>query len=118
MYPRLGPPISVGGAIVTFEDNPPTLRCYGDEDRSTQSLRRQALSRALCAPADVVVDLAQLAFADPSLMLDFAMIARRLRKAGRELILRGAQPDISVLIEYVGLHRLPGVTIAPAATPA
>ena len=105
-------------AIVTYEDNPPTLRCSGDEDRSTQSLRRQALSQALRAPADVVVELAELAFADPSLMLDFAMVARRLRKAGRCLTLRDAQPDISVLIEYVGLHRLPGVTIAPAAAPA
>lgn len=65
-----------------------------------------------------MVELAELAFADPSLMLDLAMIARRLRKAGRELILRGAQPDICVLIEYVGLHRLPGVTIAPAPAPA
>ncbi|HVF79835.1 MAG TPA: STAS domain-containing protein [Solirubrobacteraceae bacterium] len=104
--------------MVTFEDNPPTLRCYGDEDRSTQSLRRQALSQALRARADVVVDLAELAFADPSLMLDLAMIARRLRKADRSLILSAAQPDISVLIEYVGLHRLPGVTIAPAPQPA
>lgn len=92
------------------------MRCYGAEDRSTQSLRRQALSQALRARADVVVDLAELAFADPSLMLDFAMIARRLRRAECELILRGAQPDISVLIGYVGLHRLPGVTIAPAPT--
>ena len=50
----------LGGAIVTYEDNPPTLRCYGDEDRSTQSLRRQALSQALGAPADVVVDLTEL----------------------------------------------------------
>jgi len=105
-------------AIVTYEDNPPTLRCYGDEDRSTQSLRRQALSQALCAPADVVVDLAELAFADPSLMLDFMMVARRLRKAGRKLTLCGAQPDISVLIEYVGLHRLSGVSIAPAPAAA
>jgi anti-anti-sigma regulatory factor len=105
-------------AIVTYEENPPTLRCCGDEDRSTQSLRRQALSKALCARADVVADLADLAFADPSLMLDFMMVARRLRKAGRQLTLRGAQPDISVLIEYVGLHRLPGVTIAPAPAPA
>ncbi len=102
-----------GGAIVTYEENPPTLRCCGDEDRSTQSLRRQALSQALYAPGDVLVDLADLAFADPSLMLDFAMIARRLRKAGSQLVLRGAQPDISVLIEYVGLHRLPGVAVAP-----
>ena len=105
-------------AIVTYEENPPTLRCYGDEDRSTQSLRRQALSQALRAPSDVVVELAELAFADPSLMLDLVMVARRLRKAGRELTLRGAQPDISVLIVYVGLHRLPGVNIAPASTPA
>ena len=104
--------------IVTYEEHPPTLRCYGDEDRSTQSRRRRALSQALRAPDDVVVELAELVFADPSLMLDLAMIARRLRKAGRELILRGAQPDISVLIEYVGLHRLPGVIIAPAPAPA
>jgi len=94
------------------------LRCYGDEDRSTQALRRQALSQALSAPHDVVVELGELVFADPSLMLDLAMVARRLRMAGRELILRSAQPDISVLIEYVGLHRLPGVTIAPANAPA
>lgn len=94
------------------------MRCCGDEDRSTQSLRRQALSQALVAPEDVLVDLADLAFADPSLMLDLAMIARRLRKSGRKLTLRGAQPDISVLIEYVGLHRLPGVAIAPSPTPA
>jgi anti-anti-sigma regulatory factor len=66
----------------------------------------------------VVVELAELAFADPSLMLDFVMVARRLRKAGRVLTLRGAQPDISVLIEYVGLHRLPGVNIAPGPAPA
>jgi hypothetical protein len=46
------------------------------------------------------------------------MVARRLRKAGRMLTLRDAQPDISMLIEYVGLGRLPGVTIAPAPTPA
>ena len=104
--------------IVTYEDSPPTLRCYGNEDRSTQSLRRQALSQALRAPADVVVELAELAFADPSLMLDFAMVARRLRKAGRELTLRNAQPDIGVLIEYVGLHRLAGVNIVPARAPA
>ena len=64
------------------------------------------------------MELAELAFADASLMLDLAMIARRLRKAGRMLILRGAQPDISVLIEYVGLHRLPGVAIAPAPAAA
>jgi len=64
------------------------------------------------------VDLSELAFADPSLMLDLVMIARRLRKAGRELTLRGAQPDIAVLIEYVGVHRLPGVNLAPAPAPA
>lgn len=94
------------------------MRCTGDEDRSTQALRRRALSQALRAPQNVVVDLAGLVFADPSLMLDLAMLARRLRKAGSELILRGAQPDVSMLIEHVGLHRLPGVTIAPASSPA
>ena len=66
----------------------------------------------------MVVDLAELAFADPSLMLDLMMVARRLRKAGRILTLCDAQPDISTLIEYVGMHRLPGVTIAPAPAPA
>lgn len=93
------------------------MRCCGDEDRSTQSLRRRALSRALRAPSHVLVDLTELVFADASLMLDFAMLARRLRLGGLTLTLRGAQPDISVLIEYVGLHRLPGVSVStePAA---
>ena len=94
------------------------LRCCGDEDRTTQSLRRRALSQALHAPADLVVDLSELAFADPSLMLDLAMVARRLRKAGSELLLQGAQPNIHVLIEYVGLHRLPGVKVVPAPAAA
>ncbi|HEV7806473.1 MAG TPA: STAS domain-containing protein [Solirubrobacteraceae bacterium] len=94
------------------------LRCCGDEDRSTQALRRQAFSKAISAPADVLVDLSQLAFADPSLMLDLAMLARRLRKAGRQLLLQDAQPDIEALIAYVGLHRLSGVQIVPATAPA
>ena len=91
------------------------MRCCGDEDRATQSLRRRALSQALRARADVVVDLAELAFADASLMLDLMMVAQRLRKTGRRLILRGAQPHIGRLIERMGVHRLPGVAVAPAA---
>ena len=104
--------------MVSYDQHPPVLRCCGDEDRSTQSHRRQALSQAISAQADVVVDLSGLAFADPSLMLDLAMLARRLRKAGRQLVLQGAQPDISALIEYVGLHRLSGVQVLPAPAPA
>jgi anti-anti-sigma regulatory factor len=65
--------------------------------------------RALRAKADVVVDLNELVFADASLMVDLAMVARRLRSHGRALLLRGAQPQIMTLIELVGLHRLPGV---------
>jgi anti-anti-sigma regulatory factor len=50
-------------------------------------------------------------------MLDLAMLARRLRKAGLALLLRNPQPDIAALIEYVGLHRLQGVYVLspPAA---
>jgi anti-anti-sigma factor len=103
--------------IVSLTDNPPVLRCYGDEDRSTQSLRRPALSRALAVEDDLVVDLSQLSFADASLMVDLAMVARRLRKAGRHMRLSGASPTIHTLIEMVGLHRLQGVhvdAVAPA----
>jgi len=57
------------------------------------------------------VDLSELHFADASLMLDLAMIARRLRTHGRAILLRDAQPQITTLIELVGLHRLPGVHI-------
>ena len=92
--------------------------CCGDEDRSTQSLRRRALSQALRAPTNVVVDLSGLSFADPSLMLDLAMLARRLRKSGLKLLINDPQPDIRALIEYVGLHRLPGVKVFPARAPA
>jgi anti-anti-sigma regulatory factor len=89
----------------------------GDEDRATQSLRRRALSRALCTPAerDVTVDLSELSFADSSLMLDLAMLARRLRLAGRRLVIRGARPHIQRLIEFVGVDRLPGVLVATPA---
>lgn len=89
------------------------LICSGDEDRSTQARRRRALSRSLAATTDVRVDLSNLHFADASLMVDLAMVARRLRKAGRRLLLQGAQPQISKLIEIVGLDRLAGVVVEP-----
>jgi anti-anti-sigma regulatory factor len=64
----------------------------------------------------VAVDLEELGFADASLMLDLAMLARRLRHRGRKILLRGAQPQIVTLIELTGLHRLDGVRMLnPAA---
>ena len=59
----------------------------------------------------MVVDLSELVFADSSVMLDLAVLARRLRVRGRAIRLRGAQPQIRTLIEIVGLHRLPGVKL-------
>lgn len=93
------------------------MRCSGDEDRSTQGQRRRALARALKARADVVVDLTELGFADASLMLDFAMLARRLRARGCRIMLRGAQPQILTLIELVGVDRLQGVEVVGPAQP-
>jgi len=61
---------------------------------------------------DVVVDLSELGFADPSLMFDLAILAQRLRAGGRRLLVRGAQPHIVRLIEMVGLNRQPGVLLA------
>jgi anti-anti-sigma regulatory factor len=75
------------------------------------------MTRALRAQADVIVDLSELAFADASLMLDLAMLARRLRTNGLVILLRDAQPQIRTLIELVGLHRLPGVRLE-GPTPA
>jgi anti-anti-sigma regulatory factor len=103
--------------IVRFAADPPTLRCSGDEDRSTQARRRQALARALKARADVVVDLAGLSWADASLMIDFAMLARRLRAHDLVLTLRDPQPQIAALVELVGLRKLPGVRIERTAAP-
>jgi anti-anti-sigma regulatory factor len=93
------------------------LRCRGDEDRSTQGRRRAALTRAIKAQTDVVVDLSELVFADASLMVDLAMLARRLRAHGRAILVRGAQPQIKTLIELVGLHRLAGVRVEGLAAP-
>jgi anti-anti-sigma regulatory factor len=87
------------------------LLVKGDEDRTTSGLRRRALSAALHAPRDVCVDLSELRFADPSLMIDLACLAQRLRAQGRVLWLNGAQPNIRTLIETVGLHRLPAVQL-------
>jgi anti-anti-sigma regulatory factor len=67
------------------------------------------MSRALAARTDVIVDLRELTFADSSLMLDLAIVARRLRITGRRLHLRNAQPQVWRVIEVVGVHRLPGV---------
>ncbi len=58
-----------------------------------------------------MADLTGLTFADSSLMLDLAALSRRLRTRGRGLKVRGPQPQIKVLIELVGLHRLPGVEL-------
>ena len=76
---------------------------------ATQSLRRGAFARALKATGDIVVDLSQLVFADASLTFDLAILAQRLRKQGRRLLLRDAQPQITRLFELVGLNSQPGV---------
>jgi anti-anti-sigma regulatory factor len=92
------------------------LRCSGDEDRATQGLRRPALFRALRSQGgDVIVDMSALSFADTSLMLDLAMLSRRLRTRGRAILLRRPQPQVRTLIELVGLDRLPGVHLEGSA---
>ena len=91
------------------------LRCRGDEDRATQGYRRRAFARAIKADTDVTVDLRELAFADSSLMIDFAILARRQRVHGRVLRLRHPQPQVKRVIEIVGLHRLPGVMLDATA---
>jgi anti-anti-sigma regulatory factor len=85
------------------------LRCAGEEDVATQGLRRGAFARAVKTTGDVVVDLSQLVFADASLTFDLAILAQRLRKQGRRLLLRDAQPQITKLFELVGLSSQPGV---------
>ena len=98
-------------AIVSFDPQTSVLVIAGDEDRSTSGRRRGAISAALMASHDVVVDLADLHFGDSSLMVDLAVLAQRLRAQGRSLKLRGPQPQVRKLIELVGLHRLPAVAL-------
>ena len=89
---------------------------WGDEDRSTQSLRRRPLSRVLTTlRKDLTVDLSECSFADTSLMLDLVMLARRLRHAGRHMVLHAPQPQIQRLIELIGLDRVEGVFVASPA---
>ncbi len=57
----------------------------------------------------MTVDLSELTFADASLMVDLALLARRLRARGRAIKLRGPQPQIQTLIEIVGIGTLPGI---------
>jgi anti-anti-sigma factor len=98
-------------AIVSFDEQLGVLRVTGDEDRSTSGRRRRPISAALRATRDVIVDLSDLHFADASLMIDLACLAQRLRAHGMTLWLRHPQPHIRTLIEMVGLHRLPSVTV-------
>lgn len=66
----------------------------------------------------MIVDLSELTFADPSLMIDLACLAQRLRANGVTLWLTHPQPNILTLIETVGLHRLPAVRVNEGAKPA
>jgi anti-anti-sigma factor len=97
--------------IVSFDEQLGVLRVTGDEDRLTSGGRRRPISAALRATRDVIVDLSELNFADPSLMIDLACLAQRLRARGRTLSLRNPQPHVRQLIELVGLHRLPSVFV-------
>lgn len=63
----------------------------------------------------MVVDLTELTFADSSLILDLAIVARRLRRTGRVMRLRDPQPQVLRVIEVVGLNRLPGVAVEESA---
>ena len=90
------------------------LLCSGDEDRATQGRRRRALSRAQHSSDDVVVDLTGLHFADSSFVLDLALLAGRLRERGSRVLLHHPQPQISRLIEMIGLLSQPGVALATA----
>jgi anti-anti-sigma factor len=98
-------------AIVTYDRQQGVLRAWGDEDRTTGGRRRRSLSAALGAGRDVVVDLSALAFADTSFMVDLAVLAQRLRCQGRHLRLCGPQPHVHRLIELMGLHRQPAVSL-------
>jgi anti-anti-sigma factor len=97
--------------IVEYDSDHAVLLVTGEEDRTTSARRRRAMSAALRASRDVCVDLSQLRFADPSLLLDLAVLAQRLRSAGLRVRLRGAQPQIMRLIELVGLDRQPAVAL-------
>ena len=71
--------------------------------------------RAIKARTDVAVELAELSWADSSLMLDFMALAQRLRAQGCTLALRDPQPQIAALLELVGLDRVSGVRVERSA---
>jgi anti-anti-sigma factor len=102
--------------IVDFDASTATLHCLGEEDRCTQASRRPDFTRAIRAQRDVTVDLAGLVFADSSMMLDLAALARRLRIRGAIVRIRQPQPQVMTLIELTGLHRLAGIKLEPSPT--
>ena len=104
--------------IVSFDAQLAILRIEGDEDRTTSGRRRRPFSAAISATRDVIVDLSGLRFADPSLMIDLACLAQRLRAGGQTLWLAHPQPNIRTLIETVGLHRLPAIRLDSDPLPA
>ena len=97
--------------IVSFDEEIGVLRVTGEEDRATSGRRRRAISSALQATRDVIVDMSELNFTDTSLMIDLAVLAQRLRAHGRRLWLRDPQPHVRRLIELMGLDRLPAVLL-------
>ena len=104
--------------IVSFEEQPARAALRGRRGRGRRrAVAAGAFSRALKSRGDVIVDLAELSFADASLMFDLAMLAKRLRDARPPSPARDAQPQIARLIELVGLHRFPGVLVGSRRHP-
>jgi anti-anti-sigma regulatory factor len=91
----------------TFE--PTGLRLEGELDGARHAVFAETLSTIATINCDVHLDLGGLRFIDLGALNLLTVFANRPRNGGR-LLLDNIGPDLDLVFETVGWHRLPGLT--------
>jgi anti-anti-sigma factor len=91
----------------TFE--PTGLRLEGELDGARHAVFAETLSSLAAHDCDVHLDLSGLRFIDLGALNVMTVFANRPRNGGR-LLLDHLAPELEIIIDMVGWHRLPGLT--------
>ena len=95
-------PHAEGNEIETrWDGSVPVVHLTGSLDARMRALLETELSLACAVPGDIVVDVAQVAEADPVGVAPVVATARALRSQGSHLVVRGAAPTLQRLIEML-----------------
>ena len=100
-----------------YADTDAEIRLTGELDHANADVFRHHLVSALGRlPRQIVVDLSELTFMDSAGIGEIIRANRLLSSRERGLVIRGANPSVTRLLEMMGIHLI--VRMEPAATNA